>query len=37
MDWSDSAEQAEFRARVRSVIEEKLPERYRAAGGELAA
>jgi alkylation response protein AidB-like acyl-CoA dehydrogenase len=32
MDWSDSEEQAEFRARVRSVIGEKLPERYRGRG-----
>ncbi len=31
MDWNDTSEQAEFRARVRSVIEEKLPERYRRA------
>ena len=32
MDWSDSAEQAEFRTRVRSVIEAELPERYRGSG-----
>ena len=29
MDWSDNAEQAEFRAKVASVIETKLPARYR--------
>ena len=32
MDWSDTPEQSEFRARVRSVIGEKLPERYRGRG-----
>ena len=31
MDWNDSPEQAEFRAAVRQLIEEKLPERYRRA------
>ncbi|MCC6238561.1 MAG: acyl-CoA dehydrogenase family protein, partial [Dehalococcoidia bacterium] len=29
MDWSDTAEQAAFRAEVRGVIEEHLPRRYR--------
>ncbi|MEZ4503888.1 MAG: acyl-CoA dehydrogenase family protein [Dehalococcoidia bacterium] len=29
MDWTDSAEQAAFRAQVREVIQTKLPERYR--------
>ena len=29
MDWNDSAEQAEFRARIRKFFEERLPERYR--------
>jgi len=37
MDWKDTAEQAAFRAEVRALIEERLPERYRAqaAAGEL--
>ena len=30
MDWNDTAEQAAFRGEVRTLIEEKLPERYRA-------
>ena len=34
MDWSDSTEQAEFRAQVRDVIVNRLPQRYRGAGGE---
>ena len=29
MDWSDPQEQAAFRAQVRAVIDEHLPERYR--------
>lgn len=29
MDWSDTPEQAEFRRRVRTLIDERLPERYR--------
>ncbi len=28
MDWNDSPEQAAFRAEVRTLIEEKLPQRY---------
>jgi alkylation response protein AidB-like acyl-CoA dehydrogenase len=37
MDWRDTPEQAAFRARVRELIEARLPERYRreAAAGEL--
>jgi len=34
MDWKDSADQAAFRAQVRQVIENKLPERYRAGDGD---
>lgn len=34
MDWSDSAEQAQFRTAVHEVIETKLPERYRVSGGD---
>jgi len=33
MDWNDSPEQAAFRAEVRSVIEQHLPERYRRGEG----
>ena len=33
MDWSDSPEQATFRAKVQSVID-KMPERYKAGGGD---
>jgi alkylation response protein AidB-like acyl-CoA dehydrogenase len=36
MDWNDTPEQARFRADVRSLIESRLPQRYRdmaAAGG----
>lgn len=33
MDWNDSAEQAAFRAEVRAVIEQRLPERYRRGEG----
>ena len=29
MDWSDNPEQAEFRAKVRSLIDARLPDRYR--------
>ncbi|MEE8422588.1 MAG: acyl-CoA dehydrogenase family protein, partial [Dehalococcoidia bacterium] len=29
MDWADTAEQASFRSEVRSLIESRLPERYR--------
>ena len=36
MDWSDSPEQAAFRAEVRTLLDEKLPERYRAPGGNWA-
>ena len=32
MDWADTPEQAAFRESVRSYIEERLPERYRAGG-----
>src|SRR5690606_7735476 len=31
MDWSDTPEQAAFRADVRQFIKDRLPERYRAA------
>ncbi|GMU41492.1 MAG: acyl-CoA dehydrogenase [Chloroflexota bacterium] len=34
MDWSDNAEQAAFRAKVRSVIENDLPERYQDGEGD---
>ncbi|MPZ98949.1 MAG: hypothetical protein GEU80_06335 [Dehalococcoidia bacterium] len=34
MDWKDDAEQAAFRQQVRTVIEERLPERYRRGEGE---
>ncbi len=33
MDWDDSPEQAKFRAEVRAVIEQHLPERYRSGEG----
>ena len=33
MDWSDDNVQANFRSEVRTVIEDRLPERYRASGG----
>jgi len=33
MDWDDSPEQATFRAEVRAVIEQHLPERYRSGAG----
>ncbi len=33
MDWNDSPAQAEFRAQVRALIEEHLPERYRRGEG----
>ena len=29
MDWSDTPEQAAFREKVRTLIAERLPERYR--------
>ena len=32
MDWNDTPEQATFRAEVRGLIEQKLPERYQVAG-----
>ncbi|MEE8421760.1 MAG: acyl-CoA dehydrogenase family protein, partial [Dehalococcoidia bacterium] len=35
MDWSDTAEQAAFRGEVRSMIGERLPERYRALAQEM--
>ena len=34
MDWSDNAEQAEFRAKVAGVITTKLPERYKDGEGD---
>ena len=34
MDWNDTAEQAAFRAEVRTLIGEKLPERYRDGRGD---
>jgi alkylation response protein AidB-like acyl-CoA dehydrogenase len=34
VDWSDSSEQATFRAEVRALIAERLPERYRVPGGD---
>jgi alkylation response protein AidB-like acyl-CoA dehydrogenase len=34
MDWSDNAEQAAFRAKVRAVIEHDLPERYQDGDGD---
>ncbi|TAK78076.1 MAG: hypothetical protein EPO16_04340, partial [Dehalococcoidia bacterium] len=34
MDWKDSPEQAAFRQEVRTLIQTKLPERYRVSGGE---
>ena len=34
MDWNDTAEQAAFRAEVRTLIGEKLPERYRDSRGD---
>src|SRR5690606_35652327 len=33
MDWSDSPDQAAFRAKVQSVIDQ-MPERYKAGGGD---
>ncbi len=33
MDWNDSPEQAAFRAQVRALIEERLPDRYRRGEG----
>ena len=36
MDWSDSPEQAAFRAEVRTLLDEQLPERYRRPGGNWA-
>ena len=33
MDWSDNDTQASFRSEVRTVIEARLPERYRDSGG----
>ena len=32
MDWSDNEEQADFREQVRTLIAERLPERYRRGG-----
>ena len=32
MDWSDNEEQADFREKVRSLIAERLPARYRPGG-----
>ena len=37
MDWSDSPEQAAFRAEVRELLTTQLPERYRTPGGNWAA
>ena len=34
MDWHDTGEQAAFRAEVRALIEEQLPERYRDGAGD---
>ena len=34
MDWSDSPEQAAFRADVQQLLAERLPERYRTPGGD---
>ena len=34
MDWNDTPEQAAFRQEVRSLIQEKLPERYQKSGEE---
>ena len=36
MDWSDSPDQAAFRAEVRTLLDEQLPERYRTPGGNWA-
>ena len=35
MDWSDTPQQAEFRAKVRRFFEERLPARYREDAGPL--
>jgi alkylation response protein AidB-like acyl-CoA dehydrogenase len=37
MDWSDTPDQAQFRARVRSLIDERLPQRYRELAKETFA
>ncbi|MCY3656850.1 MAG: acyl-CoA dehydrogenase family protein [Chloroflexi bacterium] len=37
MDWSDSPEQAAFRAEVRELLDTQLPDRYRTPGGNWAA
>ncbi|MXZ62712.1 MAG: hypothetical protein F4Y98_03680 [Chloroflexi bacterium] len=37
MDWSDSPEQAAFRAEVRALLDTQLPDRYRTPGGNWAA
>ena len=37
MEWSDNHEQAAFRAEVRALLDERLPARYRAPGGNWAA
>jgi alkylation response protein AidB-like acyl-CoA dehydrogenase len=34
MDWNDTPEQAAFRSEVRTLIQERLPERYRKSGEE---
>jgi alkylation response protein AidB-like acyl-CoA dehydrogenase len=34
MDWNDTADQAAFRAEVRALIDEELPERYRDGRGD---
>ena len=36
MDWNDNPEQAAFRAEVRALLADKLPERYRTPGGNWA-
>ena len=35
MDWADSPQQAEFRAKVRAFFEANLPQRYREDAGPL--
>ncbi len=35
MDWSDTQEQAAFRDEVRSLIAERLPQRYRSLAQEM--
>ena len=35
MDWQDTPQQAEFRAKVRAFFEDNLPQRYREDAGPL--